>query len=152
MWYTLCEMKFFTHLYIRQFSLIYRLIGVTIGVVFLSISFFLISSGIMNMAHGSMAHCPYMNDGQGMCPMTVADHVQSWTQMFSVVIPQVIYGAVSGILFGFVVKMFFPLDTASWRFRLFWNAFQDPDTPIFQYLKRFFSQGIFHPKVYPVSA
>ncbi|MFA5052277.1 MAG: hypothetical protein WC544_04460 [Patescibacteria group bacterium] len=118
----------------------------------MSISFLLISTGIMNMVQGSMAHCPYMDDGQGMCPMTVADHVQSWTRMFSVVIPQVMSGLVMCVFLGFVMKMFFPVDTANWRFRLFWDAFQDPDAPIFQFLKRFFSRGIFHPKVYPVSA
>lgn len=145
-------MKFFTTFHIPQFTLRYRLVGAILAVIFVSVSFLLVSTGVMNTMMGAMSHCPYMDDGQGMCPMTIADHVRSWTAMFSVTVPTV-FGVISLVLMlaRVVLTHVEAADPHTWRLKLFRHAFQDAETPAKTYLRQLFRSGILNPKIFPIA-
>ncbi|MFH1207362.1 MAG: hypothetical protein V1668_02020 [Patescibacteria group bacterium] len=147
-------MKFSNFLYISQLNRrLCAIAGSALIVIFVAFSFLLPSFGAMSMAQGEMAHCPYMRDGQSMCPMTVADHVRSWVQMFSAAVPDGFGIGLILLLFTVIsLRLFFDRTIQDiWRFKLFRYFLQSPDIPLFGYFRRIFSQGLLHQKIYPIA-
>ncbi|MFA6553017.1 MAG: hypothetical protein WCT27_01170 [Patescibacteria group bacterium] len=147
-------MKFSNFLYILQQNKPLRTVAsLALVIVFVAVSFLLLSIGVINMMQGSIAHCPYMADNQSMCPMTIADHVQSWVRMFSTVLPDW-FGIVALIILVLAIGhtlVYTNLELGSWRFTLFRHSLQFPNVLIFEYLRRILSQGILNPKIYLIT-
>ncbi len=147
-------MKFSNFIYILQPNKkIRKLAGSALIIGFFAFSILLLSGGMMGMSQGSMTHCPYMQDGQAMCPMTLADHIRSWVQIFSAVVPE---GLSMFLLTFFLVVIARSLIYHGvlwdvWKLKLFRNQFNSPEVSVFVHLRRIFRQGILHPKIYPVT-
>jgi hypothetical protein len=125
-------------------------------VVFLAVTFLGVSMtmGMEMKDDGTMSGC--MFDGQAeICPMTFAEHLSGWQNMFTV-IPQksTVFIQLLALIAAFVIIAFalrrhlllslFSYFSERWKFYIRDN----PNLPLFDHLRQLFSQGILNPKIY----
>lgn len=126
-------------------------------IAFISLSIFGLAhlSGMKMRGDGTMSGC--VLDGQAeICPMTLAEHLDTWQRMFTI-IPQkadflialfILISTVGALLFFSLKRRLLLLlfSSLSDRWRLYIR--QNPNTPLFNHLREAFSQGILNPKIY----
>jgi|GEM_PF-281210 len=117
-----------------------------LGALFASL--FHMSTG-MNMT-GDMTDCPFMEGGEVLCQMNLADHMGAWKDAFVSAIPTIVTLLVATGAIVFVASanpFFFGSNRKPIPIRL--NA-HHPRTYSFSYrpLQELFSSGILHPKLF----
>lgn len=68
-----------------------KIVGISVLTVFIGamfVSLFHMSVG-MDMA-GGMSDCPFMERGEVICPMNIADHIGAWKDAFVSVVPTIV--------------------------------------------------------------
>lgn len=128
-----------------------KIVSIAILAVFLGAMFaslFHMSTG-MNMA-GGMTDCPFMESGEVICPMNLADHISAWKAAFvsaapTIVTIMLVAGAVAFI--ASATPFLFTPRRKPIPVRL--NALRTR-TYSFSYrpLQELFSNGVLHPKLF----
>jgi hypothetical protein len=122
------------------------LITIVTGTMFLSL--FHMSMG-MDMS-GGMTDCLFMERGEVICPMDIAEHLAAWKSVFLAVAPTLILMfIVSGVVIAWATKAPHLLVRILHRPPLFLKYYKDKThTFSSRPLQELFSSGILHPKLF----
>lgn len=120
-----------------------------IAIILLALFITINLASLVMMETGGIDHggCPFAN-GQSLCPMTIADHINSWQTSFLAIagdaVTLLLVLAVS--LITFVLFKLSKLENIS--FKQFFDTGQIADVFLFKELKLALSQGIINPKTF----
>jgi len=120
-----------------------------IAIILLALFITINLASLLMMENGAMDHggCPFAN-GQSLCPMTIADHLNSWQNSFlATAVDSLTLLLVLAIsLIAFVV---FKLSQSEIRFfQQFFDTGQIADVFLFKELKFALAKGIVNPKTF----
>ncbi|MEK7583780.1 MAG: hypothetical protein AAB490_00920 [Patescibacteria group bacterium] len=129
----------------------------------LSIIFFIsiglvVGAGSMGSDHGSMVGCPFMMGEHVLCPMGILEHLATW-QKLAGSIPDRFGMIVSLSMVLSVFVLLVAQEMESWRRcsirlgprqALYKRIF--PNSILFVFVKKLFSQGILNPKIFTAYA
>jgi hypothetical protein len=121
-----------------------RIISATMILLFLGVMFggFLHMSSGMDMSLG-MADCPFASNKETICPMSAADHITEWKEIFLSVLPNLtLLLLLAAIIPNLLSKRMF----ANFKLREYKKEFANAFT--YRPLQELFSSGILHPKLF----
>lgn len=101
---------------------------------------------------GEMSNCPFLNESATVCPMSTADHIAKWQQLFTVT-PEKNLLLLSLALLVLMLVALFPF-ISKVRNKLPYQRFRNyiykhkPEIKLFDHLLIAFSQGILNPRLY----
>lgn len=98
---------------------------------------------------GQMTDCRLPHTAT-ICPVSVAEHLQFWQQVFVPASPIALLLALMIVVAAYLVRRIIdPLYSAIIRLTLSrWQLLYEPTLLLSDYLRKAFSQGILHPKIY----
>jgi len=121
------------------------LIAIVTGTMFLSL--FHMSMG-MDMA-GGMTDCPFASQGEVICSMSIADHLDAWKTMFLGTVSTVLFLLAGALLISAIAVAPHLLVN---RIRLLVLSYVQSPIRTYTYcyraLQELFSRGILHPKLF----
>jgi len=98
---------------------------------------------------GKMSHCPFQNNENGLCPMTIMDHIIRWNNSF-IATKTTDYGIIFILSLLAFAYIFFRIVRTTSPPKLFFAYYhkEKPSFQLFSYFIEFFSRGILHPKIF----
>jgi len=106
-----------------------------------------LSANIDNGGH--MMRCPFQENGSGLCPMNIVDHIMKWNDCLSAIMVTGIEALGLAIMFMLIQILIRSIFIASPP-QLFYKNYvkEKPESKFFSFFISFFSQGILHPKLF----
>ena len=129
---------------------IVKITAFTTGFIFIFIALFGLNLSMMTSNHDMMPGCPFMNNETALCTMSLLEHFSQWQKIFATVIVSEIF--IFTILLFFTITIFTYL-----RFFEYWHFLTGknlrykihlPEYNLHLYIKKIFSQGILHSKLF----
>lgn len=125
-----------------------KLLITTALITFLFVTLLGLNLSMQMGEDGKMSDCPFMMGQFSMCQMPAADHLSRWQQSFTAIL-QVAYYLFFLVVFIYVFRFLIyqftlapPEDLAFYRYKI-----NHPNTKLFNFLLRAFSDGIVQPKI-----